>query len=123
MPNAYTGDVEIVLSGKVHTLKIDWAAIARLKTEMGDGVLKTMLDSPDPAVLSKITAIALDHHHTGVTADDIMKASPPMYPLIKALDQALAYTYFGTQGVDESKKNPPPNPMKSPKTKFWKRSK
>ena len=106
MSNPYKGDVDLDIGGKRHTIRFDWQAISELKANHGPDILKTMIADPDPKLLAPITALALQAHHQGMTAEDVYKASPPIFPLIRALDQSLAFAYFGYEGVEESKKNP-----------------
>lgn len=106
MGNPYTGEQQLELAGKKHTIVFDWRAISELKARHTGNIIKTMLDDPEPATIASVLQVGLIRNHPEVTVEQILDASPAIYPTLQALDQALAYAYFGPVGVEESKKNP-----------------
>lgn len=107
MGNAYTGEERLALGKKNVTIVFDWRAISELKTRHTGNIIKTMVDDPDPATIASILQVGLMKHQPEITVDEIIDASPAIYPTLAALDAALAHAYFGPRGAEESKKNPP----------------
>lgn len=112
MGNAYTGEEHLDLGKKKVTIVFDWRAISELKTRHRNSILKTMLDDPDPEIIASILQVGLMKYHPEITTDEIIAASPAIYPTLASLDAALAHAYFGPRGAEESKKNPPAPPKK-----------
>lgn len=123
MSNRYTGEVDFDINGQKRTMLFDWAAVAELKEQHGGpNILKTLMLEPDVKVLSSVAGIAFKRHHPEMTAEVIFDLSPPIQPLLAALDIALAFVYFGPEGLEESKKNPPRIRQKK-KMRWWMPSK
>lgn len=106
MKSSYTGDFPIEMGGEQFTLRFDYAALARLRTEHEKDVLQTLFSDADPAIVASVIAIGLAHHHPHITAEKVFELSPFIYPAWQALDAAIAYLYFGPKGVEEAEKNP-----------------
>lgn len=109
--NKYTGEVTINLNGKDCTLAFDWRAISALHSkfpaDLSDGLLDVAKVN-DPLKLAEILAIGLSKWHPDIDAEYIINIAPPLIPLKKPLDEALALAYFGADlmtGIKAAAKN------------------
>ena len=100
--NKYTGEVEIILAGKPHTLVYDWRALAEVQTKHGGNIVKELFNGISPAVVADILVIGLRKKHPEITVETLMDISPPFIPMVQALDRAIAYSYFGVDEVAEA---------------------
>ena len=117
--NAYTGDAPVTRrDGSVWRLNFDYAARAALKTEFGtiDGKAATDLEVAakldefmrgDLDALARITVIALQRNHRGVTLAEVMRESLPQVPAMTALMQAMSYAVGGGEGPAKPDTGPP----------------
>jgi hypothetical protein len=107
MKNAYTGDCDLVIEGwPAYQLRFDWEALAALQTQFGDQALK-IVTGKDIGALLQLTAIGLQRHHPGITADDLRQHPPALAPLMVGVGQALALAYNGPGGGESGGANPP----------------
>lgn len=113
MQNKFTGEVPITIGGKKCSLVYDWKAIAAVQTNYGNSPISELLSVANTRALAVLLSIGLEKHHPEITAEQILNESPPYIPAVKAVDQALAYAYFGADDVSSIKKN------SSPKKKWW----
>lgn len=112
--NQYTAQVPIEILGAEYKLELDWRAIGRIKTELGDRALAN-IHSHSPEDITTILLIGLAKHHPEVTRDMVLNSSPPWLPTLNKIQLALAYFYWGAEGPpldkddapaeDDSKKN------------------
>ncbi len=97
--NSYRGDVALEIGGKQYVLKYDWTAVVQLKTEFGnefDLETSRAMTEMDLPVLAKILAIGLECYQLGKFTDqDIIKLSPPIVPIIGAIEKAISRAYYG----------------------------
>ncbi len=97
--NSYRGDVALKIGGKQYTLKYDWTAVVQLKTEFGkefDMEVSLAITEMDLPVLAKILAIGLECYQLGKFTDqDILSLSPPIVPIIGAIQKAISCAYYG----------------------------
>lgn len=100
MDNKYTGEVSLDICGKRCVLVYDWRSLSRIKSEYGDEALRD-LKSLAPETLAGILAAGLAKHHPDMTTDAILDLSPPLVPMIAAIDKAVCVAYFGADGVRE----------------------
>lgn len=96
----HTATVSIEIGGKNYQLKYDYAAMSALDAECTRDDLENLNNIPI-AKLVKILHIGLMVHHPDVTENDIMKASPPVAAVAKAIDNALIYTRFGPETAEQ----------------------
>lgn len=112
--NQYTAQVPFAINGTEYMLELDWRAVARIKTELGDRALAN-IHSHSPEDIATIIIIALAKHHPEVTREMVLDGSPPWLLTLNKIQLALAYFYWGAEGPpqdkdaepeeDESKKN------------------
>lgn len=103
MANKYTGEVSITVGDQKCTLEFDWRAISELHSRFPDDLRDGLLDIGkvnDPLKLAAIIGIGLKKHNPEVTEDVIIGLSPPLMPMKKPLDEALALAYFGADLMD-----------------------
>lgn len=130
--NAYTGDSPITRrDGSEWRFNFDYAARGALKTEFGttDGKAATDLEVAakldefmrgDLDALARITVIALQRNHPGVTLDQVNEESLPQVPAMTALMMAMSYAINGGEGPAKPAAGPrvsgghPPAPRKGP---------
>lgn len=97
--SAYDGAVTVRLGGADYTLRLDWAALAEVKTRHGDNP-----DLKDLSVVASVASLGLRAHHPEMTPERIQELSPPVWPLVQAIQQAYQWAYFGPEGFpDEAK--------------------
>lgn len=109
--NPYTGDMPVDIDGERLTLSYNWAALARIRAELGlDGQARAL--SGDLDKLATLIAIGLACHHPDWTPHRIKEASPPYYPTIKAVEDALLAAYHGINGVPKEPEKNPPKPSR-----------
>ena len=102
--NPITGEKNIILGGKNYVLRFTWRALAEIETKYGDN---PNLFSPETVAF--VAAAGLKDNHPDMTAEHIMKLSPPVVPFAKDVQEALQWAYFGAEVVpvtpgDEVKK-------------------
>lgn len=102
MVNKYNGEVPVNIGGKAYTLVYDWNAVALIQSEYGKEAITAMLAQVQPDKMAKILLAGLNRHHPDITAEDIIKASPPILPTVEAIDTALQYAYFGPDDNKEA---------------------
>ena len=104
MANKYTGVVKIQIGKQTYNLVFNWNAIAEVKSFYKADDLVTKLNSgAEPMLLANVLAAGLKENHPEITAKQIIQQSPPIYNMVKAIDQAMAYAYFGPEGFEEVK--------------------
>ena len=109
MDNPYKGEIEVTVCGKTCRLKFDWTAITEILNTYGTKVFSEIVHAT-PETVARILAAGL--RQEGITAEQIIKESPPLMPLMKAIDRAISAAYFGpkeqppTEEGDASKKKP-----------------
>lgn len=104
--NKYMGEAPLVLDGKTHSVVFDYAAIAEAQEKLGTEALVKIgvLGSLAVREMCELAAIGLKKHHPNVTADDLMRLSPPIAHMRKACDDALTYAFFGAEALRPEKK-------------------
>jgi hypothetical protein len=116
MDNKYLGSKEITLGGKKVKLFYDWAAIAGIKSELGEKGLANLI-AKSPSDLSIVIAAGLQKHQPDeYTPEDIMKISPPIVPITTAINQALEFSYWGPDGAPDIDEDPKPDDESKKKT-------
>lgn len=107
--NPYTGDAPLEMGGRVLTLRYDWAAISRIRAEMGvEGQVAAL--KGDLNRLSELVAIGLAVHHPDVDAAAVFLASPPVNPTVRAVDVALSAAWSGPGANDQEERGNPQRP-------------
>lgn len=99
--NRYTGDVAVKLGDTDYTMNADWDAIATAQETFDD---VDVLKSPgrlNARQLATLIAILLKKHHPDVTAELIMKLSPPLNFIMPYIHKTLLYAYRGADEVEE----------------------
>lgn len=99
--SAHTGDVYLDLGGVNYTLRFDWRALSKVKTQYGDEAILRLLDQT-PETIAGMLVCALERNHPEITLDKILDVSPPITPVLQAIDKALSYAYFGPDGPPDS---------------------
>lgn len=115
MTNPYKGEATVEIGGKRLALRFTWDTIARIKNELGADALGIVLGGDSPEVMAKLLALALQEAKPGITAADIMKASPPYVPTIQAIKTASDLFYWGPAGAPDDL---PQNPLRRMATKL-----
>lgn len=77
------------------TLRYDWRAQAQLQPLVDGCDLAAVLAGRDPDRLAAIVAAGLRRHHPGISAEQVLDASPPLMPVATAVVQALNRARFG----------------------------
>ena len=100
--NPIAGTVPLDLRGKEYTLQFTWSGVAQVIKQYGQD-----RDLFDPDVLGGVTAIGLQAHHPGMTAEDVQDGAP-ISKVMAAVTRALHVAYFGEgEAPAEDKGNPP----------------
>lgn len=119
--NPYTGDSSVEIGGKAITLRYDWAALSRIRAELGqDGQAAALAGDLDK--LADLVAIGLAVHHPDMDTGAVRAASPAVFPTIRAVEAALSAAWFGPVGPE--KDDQPTNPPEPPATRssgLWRR--
>jgi len=100
MDNKYSGMVGVRIGDKDYSLFYNWEALAKIKSTYGSSIIRDLYSAEEPAKLADVVSIGLSHKHPEMTPELIIKLSPPIMPLIMAVDKAMAYAYFGNELPD-----------------------
>jgi hypothetical protein len=104
----YLGERSIEIGDERLTLIFDWAALARIRAELGsEGQTKAV--NGDLDALAAVVAHGLARRHPDWTAERVRDASPAVMPTIAAVDAALLAAYFGPHGPPQEA--PASNPL------------
>jgi len=115
---SYLGERPIEIGGERLTLLYDWAALSRIRAELGaEGQTKAVQGDLD--ALATVVAHGLARRHPEWTVDRVREASPAVMPTIAAVDGALLSAYFGPRGAP-TEEAPPADPLSRTAT-LWKR--
>ena len=110
--NKYVGEVSLDIAGKKYILRYDWNAIGKLKTKFGpdfDQKISRASIESDMVIMAVVLAIGLERHHPGkLPVEKIIDLSPPVVPVVDAINKAIVYAYHGTTEVSAQ---PEENPM------------
>lgn len=113
MANVYRGETLLEMGGQTRTLRYSWSAILALRTEFGDGFDSALTEAMVGMDLERVAtalAIGLQEDWPGVTASDIMQASPAVSPALNALSLALGRALHGPEGAPPER---PENPLRA----------
>jgi hypothetical protein len=109
MSNKYTGKVDFQLGDKTYKLQYNYNALAIVLTKFGKQILSKLYEA-SPGELAFILQAGLASD--GVTIEQIMEVSPPIFASCKLIDEAICYAYFGADGppktAADTKKKPEP---------------
>lgn len=102
MTLANGGCVELALCGSTHRLRMDWNALAALRSQFGPDFqtrINEALMSLDFEVIASCLSVA-----TGgkVASAQIMSAPPPVVPAVRSLHEAFQVAYHGPEGLASS---------------------
>lgn len=92
--NKITGEKITVIGGQDYILRYTWKALAEIEEKYGE---KPNLFNPE--VIATVAAAGLRGNHPEMTAEEIMRLSPPLMPLVRDVQTALQWAYFGAEGV------------------------
>jgi len=106
MDNRVKGSTTVEIGGREYTLYFSWDAIAKVEAQIG----KEAYDLSDPNTLAIFAAAGFEAYHPDMTADQIKSLSPPLIPLLKAVNRAYNYSYYGNEIIPEEEKAPA-NPL------------
>ncbi|HKJ75400.1 MAG TPA: hypothetical protein VKA19_14900 [Alphaproteobacteria bacterium] len=115
MANKYRGETPVKIGRKTYKLAYDWNAIATLRSQFGADYfdkLAKAADESDVRFLAEVIAVGLrKHHDKPPTPDEVISASPPIIPMIEAINTALTAANWGPDGPPEEdgSQNPPKN--------------
>lgn len=101
MQNAYTAVSTFVDGdGKEWRVQFDYASRAAIRTAFGKDAAQVfaVVASSDIGDFCKLLACGLQRHHPGVTAEDMMKLSPPVALAMDAMTRAVVWSMFGPNG-------------------------
>lgn len=101
--NPHTGDVTLSIAGEKITLRYDWKALSQIYAKFGDHALDNLM-ARGPEVVAQIFEIGASEADRvrGVNASWLIEQSPPLVPVVKAIDQALTCAFFGPEGAPEN---------------------
>ena len=110
MDNRIKGSITVEIGGREHTLYYSWDAIAKIEAQLG----KEGHDLSDPNTLAVFAAAGFEKFHPDLTADQIKRLSPPLIPLLQAVNRAYNYSYYGQEVIPEEERAPanPPLPAR-----------
>ncbi len=103
--NPYRGEVAVQIGGQSCVLQFTWAALARLKEELGPDYLAQAAAACahlDPGVLAKLASAGLIRRYPGLTPEAIAQEGPPIEVLAHALLAALNLALWGPEGQPDS---------------------
>lgn len=98
MQNAYTAVATFQDGdGKEWHVQFDYASRAAIRTAFGKDASEVFASvaSNDIGDFCKLLACGLQRHHPGVTAEDMMKLSPPVALAMDAMTRAVVWSMFG----------------------------
>lgn len=104
--NTLSGETEISLDGKLYILRFPWTSLAAVIEQYGEDP-----NLFDVKTLASVTAEGLRARYPEMTAERILKISPPLIPTGMAVQAALNAAFFGpngppTEGAEVKKKSP-----------------
>jgi hypothetical protein len=94
----YNGEVKVKLGGKDYTIVYNWAALADIQEKHGFNLLLNLANAKIDAV-ADVLLVGLKKHHPDVTKEFLLEASPPLIPLLTALNEAVTYCFYGADGA------------------------
>jgi hypothetical protein len=97
MDSNHTGETTVSLGGRDLVLVYDWRAVSALKVALRGADVFEALAGNDPETLAAIVAIGLQRHHPGMTAAEILDASPPLIRTTHAAVRALNRAFWGAE--------------------------
>lgn len=100
MENKYTGEVPLKIGDVQGTLVYDWEAISIMRSTLDDKDLENLVQV-DPKKLAIVAAAGFKRHNPELTAEVIIKHSPPIMEVAEAIDRALL---FGLHGPENARK-------------------
>lgn len=109
MNAAHMGEVRVKFGGG-RTLRYDWAALSRLRTELGKDYEKEIsraMAELDTAVIARALACGLT---PPMSAEDLERESPPIIEAVRGIELALKYAYYGGEEPGQTPTDPPPGP-------------
>ena len=109
MNAAHMGEVQVKFGGG-RTLRYDWAALSRLRTELGKDYEKEIsraMAELDTAVLARALACGLT---PPMSVEDLERESPPVIEAVRAIELALKYAYYGGEDPGPTPTDPPSGP-------------
>lgn len=81
----------VTIDGERLELRFTWKALATIEQEFGDNP-----NLFDASVLARFLELGIKRPEW--TADRITALSPPMLPMVKAVQEAIQFAYFGNEG-------------------------
>lgn len=94
-------DVDLQIDGTTYVLHYDWLAIKRLRDSLGMDFEIAIAEAEtdfDMEVIAEVVSIGLALHHAdGPGKDDIMRMSPPVISVVKAVTAALNLAFHGSR--------------------------
>ncbi len=102
MDNRVKGSTTVEIGGREYTLYFSWDAIVKIQAEIG----KEAYDLSDPNTLAIFAAVGFEKYHPDMTAAQIKSLSPPLIPLLQAVNRAYNYSYYGQEIIPEEERAP-----------------
>ena len=87
--------MSVSIGGKPLKLVYDWAALSALRTSFTDAQIEGVVSGKLFEPLADMVAIGLARHQPDITAEWVREQSPPLLLIIKAVNEALNFAYFG----------------------------
>jgi hypothetical protein len=110
------GDVTLIINGQSCVLRYDWRAIRDLIQDIGtdfDTVIANASAGYETPVIAAALNVGLKRHHPGeYTVDKIMDLSPPLIPAMRAVNDAMMVSFYGST-------TPPDDPEKKTPIRSW----
>lgn len=120
--NPLRGETVVTLNGTPYRLFFGWEGLMLLQQALGrtdiDIAISELVAKLDLPALAKIMAIGLRDAWPGVTAEAILRASPPIAAVLPPVTQALRLTFDGGQEVPPEA-NPPRRPIVRALKRTW----
>lgn len=91
------GGVSLMIGGAPRALRFDWCALSALREKYGP----TFQDAINDAMMGQDFAVMADviaAGSPGLSADDVMRDSPPVVDAVRAISAALRLAFYGPEG-------------------------
>lgn len=103
MSNPYFGELKVSIGGRDATLTYDWLAISEAQGRYGNEALDGVSAALDPKIIAGLLEIGFKKHNPELSAEEIIRLSPPLVHAVKWISDALMLAFLGPEGLPKSK--------------------